>query len=204
MIQTKEISQSLVFFDFDGTLTHKDTLFEIIRFDKGLISFLWGIFLLIPQFLLFFLRKIDSQELKENYLEHFLKNRSLDLWNDTCEKFCEKRLPHLIRKEAFKALKKHQSENSRIVVVSASPENWILPWCKIMKIEGIGSRLETSSGKLTGKLIGQNCNGQEKVKRIKEYLELETYSPIYAYGDTKGDLPMLALADYPFYKVFEN
>ncbi|MCB1149091.1 MAG: HAD-IB family hydrolase, partial [Chlamydiia bacterium] len=57
-----------------------------------------------------------------------------------------------------------------------------------------------SKGVLTGKLLGANCRGPEKVRRI-----LETFGPkesylLYAYGDSAGDREMLALADHPFFR----
>jgi hypothetical protein len=52
------------------------------------------------------------------------------------------------------------------------------------------------------RLIAANCYGQEKVTRICAELDLSEYNSIYAYGDSSGDKPMLALADKAFYKPF--
>jgi phosphatidylglycerophosphatase C len=56
--------------------------------------------------------------------------------------------------------------------------------------------------RLTGRISGLNCHGQEKVRRIKESFPLDQYQEIYAYGDTSGDKPMLDLATHRFYKPF--
>jgi len=197
-----EERKALALFDFDGTLTRKDTLFEMALFDKGWIAFIWGMFILLPQFLLYYLGQINAQKLKEKYLQHFFKNRDLDNWNDTCEKFSEKVLPGLIRKNALDCLLKHKSENARILVVTASCENWVSPWCRKLGIECISSEMEVFNNRITGSLLGPNCNGIEKVNRIRQYLKIETYSPIFAYGDTKGDYEMLKLADHAFLKSF--
>ena len=53
-----------------------------------------------------------------------------------------------------------------------------------------------------GRCDGDNCHGQEKVRRIKEAYPLDQYREIYAYGDTGGDRPMLGLATHSFYKPF--
>jgi hypothetical protein len=50
---------------------------------------------------------------------------------------------------------------------------------------------------LTGRLLGKNCYGPEKVQRLKTLLgSLEDYV-IYTYGDSKGDRELLAIAQYP-------
>jgi phosphoserine phosphatase len=63
--------------------------------------------------------------------------------------------------------------------------------------------LEFVEGKFSGRFATPNCNGQEKVNRIKEYLNPEDYNPIFAYGNSSGDKPMLDMADHGFYRHFE-
>jgi HAD superfamily phosphoserine phosphatase-like hydrolase len=90
----------------------------------------------------------------------------------------------------------------QVVVVSASADLWIMEWCKKLNIECISTQLETKQGKITGRLAALNCYGIEKVRRIQTQFNLEAYDRIYAYGDTSGDLPMLALAHEKYYKCF--
>jgi phosphoserine phosphatase len=71
-----------------------------------------------------------------------------------------------------------------------------------MQVTLLATRLEVSGNRLTGRIEGANCHGEEKVRRIRDAYQLKEYSQVYAYGDTKGDLPMLALADIRFYKPF--
>ena len=52
------------------------------------------------------------------------------------------------------------------------------------------------------KTLGNDCNGLEKVRRIKKKYNLNKYAKIYAYGDTEGDKPMLDIADISFYRAF--
>jgi len=54
----------------------------------------------------------------------------------------------------------------------------------------------------TGKFSTKNCNGQEKVNRIKKLIEKETFDKIIAFGDTSGDQEMLSWADEGFYRFF--
>jgi HAD superfamily phosphoserine phosphatase-like hydrolase len=89
-----------------------------------------------------------------------------------------------------------------IVIVSASPDNWLKAWCKQFGAALISTKLEVRDRKLTGKIDGKNCRGEEKVRRIRMQYDLSNYDEVYAYGDTKGDKPMLALATFAFYQPF--
>jgi phosphoserine phosphatase len=66
----------------------------------------------------------------------------------------------------------------------------------------IGTRLEIRDAKITGRIHGVNCNGVEKVNRIKQQFDLSGYDDIYAYGDTVGDKPMLQMATYGYFRRF--
>ena len=101
-------------------------------------------------------------------------------------------------------IKEHQNNNDVVVVVSASAENWISGWCQQNNINYLATRLEIINGNLSGKLSGPNCNGEEKVNRIKANYTLSDYSTIYCYGDTNGDKPMLQLATFTAYRPFRN
>jgi phosphatidylglycerophosphatase C len=193
---------SLALFDFDGTITHKDTLFEIIKFQKGRVSFYLGMLWLSPVFLLYFLRLTNNAEAKEQVIRFFFRGSSIVDFQGKCDLFIEKKLPGLLRKEALQKIKFHLASGHRVIVVSASAENWIQGWCKTMNIECIATALMQEGGYLTGKFASPNCQGIEKVNRIRAALTIKDYKPIYAYGDTKGDKPMLELADYPFFRTF--
>jgi phosphatidylglycerophosphatase C len=55
-------------------------------------------------------------------------------------------------------------------------------------------------GRVTGRFLTKNCSGKEKVRRIAERYDLESFDHIYAYGDTPGDKAMLDLADEKHYR----
>ena len=63
----------------------------------------------------------------------------------------------------------------------------------------ICNRLEADGDLLTGRYEGGDC-GADKVTRIRARYNLETYARIYAYGDSREDLPMLALAHERWYR----
>jgi phosphatidylglycerophosphatase C len=91
-----------------------------------------------------------------------------------------------------------------VIVVSASAESWIAPWAASHQLELLCTKLEVVHGKITGKIAGENCNGAEKVSRIKAHLDINDYGRIIVYGDSKGDREMLALGTESHYKPFRE
>lgn len=197
----QEEGKKLVLFDLDGTLTYKDTFLEILKYFFGKKQYWVGLLHLFPFLLFYKLRLIPNWKAKEKMLTYFFKDIPLNQFQERCTEFAIKKLPLLFKEKAQSELDRFRGE-ARIVIVSASVENWINPWCEVNDVECIATRLEIRSGKLTGKIKGWNCHGEEKVNRIREQIDLSQYDEILAYGDSKGDLPMLGLATKPYYKIF--
>jgi HAD superfamily phosphoserine phosphatase-like hydrolase len=99
-------------------------------------------------------------------------------------------------------IRKLKAENTEIVIVSASAGNWISAWSDSLLLKLVSTSLEIKDGRMTGRIEGKNCHGQEKVRRIREKWNLDEFGEIYAYGDSEADKPMLALATKSFYKPF--
>ena len=193
---------NLAVFDFDGTLTNRDTLFEFLKFYQGPFGYYFRLFILVPVFALYALKIIPNWKAKQMVLILFFKGAPLGEFQNKCNEFADKVIPGLIRSDARSKLSEHLNKNHRVVVISASPENWIKPWCDKMGIEYIATKLNTFEGALTGRISGRNCYGPEKVNRLKDYLNPGDFEMIYAYGDSKGDRELLALADKGYYKLF--
>ena len=101
----------------------------------------------------------------------------------------------LLRPGALELLRKSCTAGAA-AIVSASPELYVKPFCAAIGLECLATRFEfDAQGRFTGHLLGANCNGAEKVRRISEHFgSLDSYC-IEVYGDSSGDYPMLELAD---------
>lgn len=196
------MKKGIAFFDFDGTITKKDTLLEFIKFTKGSFAFYLGFLVNLPYLFAYKLKIILNQSAKEKVLKFFFHGMSVEEFNRKCHEFAEQVVPRLVRTKALDEIERLKALDIKVVVVSASPENWIEQWTKRSGLELIASKLEVSDGKLTGKILGKNCHGDEKVVRIKEVYDLSNYTIIAAYGDSGGDKPMLALAERAHYRPF--
>ena len=198
----KAVSQRIAFFDFDGTITTRDTLLEFIRFYRGSLAFYVGFLLYSPFLAAYKLKIIPNSLAKQKVLQHFFRGESSERFQAQCDAFAQQKLPALLRPKALEEIKKLQESGSTVVIVSASAENWISWWATRNNLDLMGTRLATRGGKMTGKIEGNNCHGDEKVHRIKAKYNLADYQEVYCYGDTSGDRPMLALATRAFYKPF--
>ncbi len=196
------MQKSIAFFDFDGTITRKDTMLEFAKYSRGFAGYWIGICLISPWLIAMKIGLISKRRAKEKFLAYFFEKTDVEKFNADCLSFTADIIPRLVKQDALLAIKKHREENADIVIVSASAENWVAPWCIQNSLQYICTRLEVKEKKITGKLLGQNCNGPEKLSRIKERFDTAGYKNIYCYGDSKDDKLMLQLATHPSYKLF--
>jgi HAD superfamily phosphoserine phosphatase-like hydrolase len=179
-------------------------MLELARFSSGNLLYLAGLSILSPWLIGMKLGVISRKKAKEKLLSYFFAGMPIHNFNELCMSFTEKKIPGLLKKEALEKIHFHLNKQATVVIVSASAENWVAPWCIKNNVQFICTKLDVENNKITGKLKGENCNGDEKVSQIIQRFNLADYSTIYCYGDTKGDKKMLALATHPYYKTFNN
>lgn len=93
----------------------------------------------------------------------------------------------------------HRERGHDVVIVSASLDVYLHEVARELAVDdALCTRLEFDEhGRCTGRLVGGNCRGAEKVARLRAHLG-DGGVVLYAYGDSRGDDEMLALADHPF------
>ena len=192
----------IVFMDFDGTITTCDSLIKFIYFVVGDAKTIWGMILLSPMLIAYKLKLIPNHKAKQLMLSYFFRGMSEKSFKKAAESYSLTQIEQIIRPKAMQRIKWHQEKGHKVVVVSASVECWLKPWCDKHHIDLIATRLESKDNKLTGKFATKNCHGIEKVNRIRERYDLSEYSVIYAYGDSHGDQEMLHLATEQYYQHF--
>lgn len=197
-------NKTLALFDFDGTITKKDTFIEFIKFTHGSLSYLLGLWLLSPMLVLYALKLIRNDKAKTIMFKYFYGGWKYERFKKAGEDFCEKKVPALVKKSALEKLKSHQTNGDRVILVTASGKEWVKPWCDEIGIEMLSTEVEIKNNLITGELSSANCYGPEKVNRIKAILKTEDYTTIYGYGDSSGDKEMLALCQHPHYKYFND
>ena len=188
-------------FDFDGTLTTKDTLLEFIRFAKGTLAFGLGFLRYAHLLVLMKLGFYPNWKAKQKVFAHVFKGMSIDDFDALCQEFAASS-KHLLRPKGIEAINKAQSEGSEVLIVSASIDNWVQPFFANVKV--LGTQIEVVDGKLTGRFLTKNCYGQEKVNRILALYPNRQDYHLTAFGDSKGDKELLAWADESYFKPFRK
>lgn len=190
--QSKPIHMK-VFFDFDGTLTTRDSLLPFIIFIVGWPMFILKLILLLPVMFRFIFNRKLRGEVKNSALQIYLSKYSVSELNDSAQRFIEEILPTIMRPEGIVLLKKHILLGHECILVSASLDLYLSPWAKQ---NGFSNVISTPFLGTLPKMIGTNCYGEEKVKQIlKQYPNIQDDNT-YAYGDTSGDIPMLKLVKH--------
>src|SRR5262245_7958498 len=144
----------LVLLDFDGTLTRKDTLLEFIRYYRGDLRYFAGMILLSPLLIALKLKLMANDRVKQNVLTYFFKGEPSEKFNERCRAFASAVIPRLVRSSAHELLNRERNGGAEIVVVSASPENWVKPWCDANAIACLATRLEIVDRQISGKISG--------------------------------------------------
>ena len=192
----------LSLFDFDGTITYKDSMVDFIQYVVGKYAYYRGLIYLSPMLVAYKLKFIPNHIAKKKLIAHFFKDWDVEQFQKLADKYSIEQLDKIIRQKAMTKITWHQQQGHKVVIVSASMECWLKEWCVKNNIDLIATRLEIIEGQLTGRFATKNCYGIEKVNRIKEQYNLSEYGVIYAYGDSLGDKEMLSIATKRYYKHF--
>ncbi|MCF0197755.1 MAG: HAD-IB family phosphatase [Bacteroidaceae bacterium] len=196
-------SKTVCAFDFDGTLTTKDTLLEFIRYAKGNLSFVVGFSLFTPLFILMKLNVMPNWKVKQWLFSWYFKGMRLDDFNDVCKRFALDK-SSLLRPCGMQCVTKAIDTGAAVVIVSASIDNWVTPFFKGLPVAVCGTSVEVADGRLTGRFSSPNCYGEEKVRRLLALHPDRTSYGLIAYGDSDGDKALLSFADEVYYKPFRS
>ena len=193
--------KKLYFFDFDGTLTYKDTMFLYLKFYNS-AKFNFQFLKHIPLFILLKLKLANAEKVKKSFISSILKGQSQKKIEEKSQQFFEKYYPEIIRENAIEFIKNIDREHTESYLVTASLDIWVKPFAEKFKMNLLATRAEFKNDIFTGNFVGNNCNGGEKVHRIKEALQGKKFDKTIAFGDTSGDKEMLEWANESHFEFF--
>jgi HAD superfamily hydrolase (TIGR01490 family) len=189
-------TETVAAFDFDGTITRKDTLPRFIAFSKGKIRFYFGFLLFSPLLAAMKLKIYPDWKVKEQLFSYFYKGVAIEKFDSWGRAFSIM-IDNMLRQKTMERICLHKKQGDKIVIISASIENWIKPWADKAGIDAVlATKIETDdNGLLTGKFLTKNCKGEEKVNRLLvEFPDRSKYR-LVAYGDSRGDKQLTEFAD---------
>lgn len=116
------------------------------------------------------------------------------------ECFARDDLPAMLRPDMMQRIDRHRAQGHRLVLVSASLDLYLAPWCRLHGMELLCNRLDARDGRLTGRYNGHDI-GTDKAEAIRAHCgDLSRHARIHAHGDSREDRPMLALAHERWYR----
>ena len=184
----------LAAFDFDGTISRRDTFLPFLQRLCGAQRVFRALARSAGA------SRLDRNAFKDGVLVHLLEGRVLAEVEEAGAEYA-RFLEHdgRLRPEALARIAEHKALGHGVVVVSASPEGYLGPLGERLGADAVlATRLEVAEdGRLTGRMLGLNCRGPEKVARLDGWLATSGQVPghLWAYGDSSGDRELLARAD---------
>lgn len=192
----------VVAFDFDGTLTVRDSFTAFLRWRAGPVRYALRMANLGFAALRYVIDK-DRGRIKAAAAREFLRGLSRSALEADARRFAESQAAALLRPDALAVWREWRAKDAFIVIVTASPSVVVRPFAERLGAdELIGTELAyDAQDRVTGDFATPNCRGPEKVVRLEarfgDGLRLAA-----AYGDTGGDREMLAIAETRGYRVF--
>jgi phosphatidylglycerophosphatase C len=194
-------------FDFDGTLTRRDTLLPFLARGLGWPRFLLALLQCTPWLAGYALRLIPNDVAKARLLRATLSGRTLaeiDAWTT---RWLAEGFAGQLRDWTMARLAWHLEAGHCCVLVSASPDIYLERVASELGFDGlVCTEMQVQGACLTGRMLTPNCHGEQKVLRLQAWLaarfgaESAQAMLLYAYGDTAGDKPMLRLARHAWYR----
>ena len=194
-------------FDFDGTLTRRDTLFPFLARGLGWPRFLLALMRCSPWLAGYALRLVRNDVAKARLLRATLGGRTTAEMENWTTRWLAEDFSGQLQDWTMARLAWHRQAGHCCVLVSASPDIYLHRVARQLGFDGlICTEMEVHEACLTGRLRTPNCHGEQKVIRLQAWLsarfggEPVPAITLYAYGDTAGDKPMLRLAGQAWYR----
>ncbi|WP_245688423.1 HAD family hydrolase [Vibrio sonorensis] len=193
-------SMKLALFDFDGTITNKDTYTEFLFSVSSRSRISLGLLIASPVILAYKLGWLPASKTRPILSRVTFWRRCCHQVQRGADNYVTHTLANHIRPEMLEKIEWHQSQGHRVVVVSANLDILIKTWCSKYNLEWVCSELEVTQGRYSGRYLKGDCSHENKVHFLKQHLDLDLYQYVYAYGDTEEDYPLLSLANEAFFK----
>lgn len=148
-------------------------------------------------YILFRIKCISAETSKKRILKFYLGGYSKKALQAIAHEYVQRISTNgIVKPEMVSLINTYISEGAEVVVVSASLDLWVEPFCNLYAISCLSTQIAYSENDIfEGEFKSPNCKGIEKVNRIKKAFRLEDYTDIIAYGDSSGDIEMMQLAN---------
>lgn len=196
-------------FDFDGTVTDRDTLVPFLVRVFGRARVIATFAALAPTGLGHLLRRVPIDEFKRRVLRRLVAGvpanpaRALGPAHASA-------IAAWLRPGALRRIEWHRAQGHQVALVSSTLDLYLDHVAAQLGFDHVlCSRLEVrrdAAGieRFTGELEGPDCTGAEKLRRLAGCLGALDALELHAYGDSAGDRELLAAAHHPHFRPFRR
>jgi phosphatidylglycerophosphatase C len=184
-------------FDFDGTLSRRDTLVGFLRLVAGTTQLACSLLAAGPDLIAGWRDAARRDAAKEYVLARCLAGRRDAHLRALGRRYSRYLLTSQLRPDAHARLAAHRDAGHELVLCSASLTYYLEPLADRLGFHAVlATAMEVGpDGRCTGRLLRPNVRGAEKVRRLEEWLAGRE-AIVHAYGDSDGDAELLARADH--------
>lgn len=188
-------------FDFDETLTRRDTVVPFLRRLAGDRRLALGLLARSHRLASAAVQR-NRDALRAMATDQVFRGRPIAEVDEQARVYGDEIFAAGLRPDTAARLTWHRDAGHRVVIVSASYEQYVRVVGEHLGVDAvIATRLEVESQRCTGRLLGANCRGPEKLTRLRDWLADQDLAlqdvTLWAYGDSRGDRELLAAAQHP-------
>lgn len=195
-------TRGLALFDFDGTITFRDTLIPFLGKVRGYSHAARSVFAVGMSACKREWSLGDRDDGKDALLRNVLAGMSMSEFVDQGQIYASSLYPKQFRPDVVQRIHAHLDRGDEVAIVSASLATYLRPIADLLEIPTvIGVEMVAADGLLTGDMTGPNVRGPHKAVRVREWLNIAADDPlpfdeVWAYGNSSGDFELLELAHH--------
>lgn len=191
-------------FDFDGTITTKDTFLPFLVRAFGRLKVALALLSLAIPGCIVWTGKSTRDHFKALLIGKLFPGASVQYLEEVGRQHASQ-IASLYRPTAIDRINWHRQQGHHLVIVSASLNFYLEPIARQLGFDDLlCTEVASVQGTCTGEMKGENCRAEGKVRKLQALLgPLDQYE-LYAYGDSEGDAEMLAVSNHPALMLFHS